>query len=609
MTVVNSSANVYVEVLDRSQVDLPLIQVATGALVTFSKQGPVDQVVEINKGPNHFKKIFGNADIAMCMALNGYGHYTALTALLKMGVLKVVRVHNRAKFGGLTVHQNASNLIDFKAWTSAKDVDPNDPNKFFMDSADADFGTPTKDLFYIFGVDPNMYNGDYRVVITNVNGALGTLDSNGVKVQKNPNTFQIQVYSASSVVNGYPMETFIVSRSKQVDGYGRQQYLESVINGKSRYIRVLDNPVNVLEVSPATLSESPLMYYPSTGIAVPRVLASLCDGDSGITVADLALLPTIYKGIDDFPLNVSATLPPATKKKSGWQLFMDREEVSFDLLLNAGTGYLVQKTMQAVADSRGDCFAIYDGPFDMQGNKYDPTGDPISFRNDDFDADTANGAVYCDWFNIYDPDTGQQITVPPSGHVAAIYCNTDITSATWFSPAGLKRAVLEQIDPNFISSCMIYRQADRDALSDNQINFTRYLPNIGTALWNDNTLQRQESALSYVNVVRLLKFCMKSITATLLYEVFDPNDAFLRSIIVSKLNGIFEPIKAGQGLYGYNVICLGPEEPNSNNTYTDISLGNVNVDCYISPVIPGKRLMVRLIVNKAGATLGPVTTA
>ena len=609
---INSSAGVYFQVIDESQVPLSQSQVAVGAISFFSKQGPVDQIVKITGGPNQFINLFGLPDASV-----SYAHHQALVALTQMNTLLCTRVHNNALFGGLTACIETVTVLpadplnppavpetikqfSFKKWTSGKMVDPNNHNTFYSKS-DPDF-TDASDLFYIYGVDPNSFTSNYRVSVSDIKDSTD---------KSNPNTFKIKVFSAKGTS---PIETWLVSLTKQTDGYGRQQFMEKVINGESRYIRVLVNTnfntISGLKViKAANITASSVVDYYGTTLTDKAILHN---GDSGLTdgqggTIDASTVSTIINGQDAFPAAI-ADAPSATKN-SGWQLYIDREEVDFDLLINGGyTSQVVHQKMLEIADTRGDCFAILDIPVDMQGSKYDPTTAPIEYRDNILNANTPNGALYTPWYEVNDPYSGQTISIPPAGHLAAIYCFTDTNYATWFSPAGLNRGIIERIDGNFVQADMVYNQAARNHLNDYQINFTRYLSNIGTAIWNDSTLQSVESAESYISVVRLLKFCIKNINRALLYDVFEPNDATLRAKIKGTLSNILEPISNARGLYKYEIVCSGPDDANSNNTNLNIAQGILNVDVYLWPTIPAKRIMVRLYVERSGAVIGTVSS-
>lgn len=138
----------------------------------------------------------------------------------------------------------------------------------------------------------------------------------------------------------------------------------------------------------------------------------------------------------------------------------------------------------------------------------------------------------------------------------------------------------------------------------NQICPTRVFEDIGIAIWGDITLQRMNSALSNVNVRRLLNFIQINVQTSLMYSVFDPNDDILRNQIIFAITNILEPIRLGRGLYTYSVVC-----DDSNNTDADIANGILNVDVYLEPVIPAKRIMVQLIVTQTSVTIGTVTTS
>jgi hypothetical protein len=674
-TLVNTSAGVYVSVEDRSQNLTSKQKVSIGAIVLFASQGPVDQLVKITKGSDEFISVFGNPD-----PLLGYGSYCAITALRWMPELYVTRVHNDARYGGLKCTlKTGDTKLSLVQFDTPKSVDPYDPNKFYLDTTS--YFDDVADFFYVYGATPSTINADIRVSIANFKDASDSA---------RPNTFQILVWSKGN--SRVPLESWTVSREHQVDGYGRQLYMDNVINGRSKYIRVLNNALNKDTLTATLLPTATSLQYlatrgtaqvgtpqvgtPQVGTAQvgtaavgtfgqpgyvaasadyapaspnyvpasadytpassnyapassdyipPSTLAFLSAGHNGNTKAygstdaiETTMLPLIYNGDQDpFPSHISD--PPIPYKNSGWKLYADREEVAYDLMINGGVVIpSVQARMVEIAEKRGDVFVILDVPYDAQGNRYDPSTKAISFRYDPLGTstigdtskgiDSADAALYTPWVEILDKYTGRNMVVPISGHIAAIYCKTDIDYATWFAPAGLKRGILEDIDSNFAQATMVYHQQDRDDLHDAQVNCTRVVQGIGTAIWDATTLQKKDSALSNVSVVRLLKYCTRNVNQQLLYNVFDPNDPFLRAEIKHRLDAILEPIKLNRGLTSYLVVCAGPEEDNSNNTYQDIADGNINVDVYLEPVIPAKKIFVKLIVNKAGAVLGAVQT-
>jgi phage tail sheath protein FI len=207
--------------------------------------------------------------------------------------------------------------------------------------------------------------------------------------------------------------------------------------------------------------------------------------------------------------------------------------------------------------------------------------------------DTTYAGVYTPWIDVEDTTSGYPIQIPPSGHVAAIFARTDRTTATWFSPAGLKRGYL-----NILGVGNIYNQEARDIFEPAQINCIRVIPGVGTALWGDRTLQLRDTALSFISVRRLMLYIASSTERVLLSSVFDPNDDALRTDIKHSLITLLDPIKDGKGLYDYTVRC-----DDKNNSKNDIAAGVLNVDVFLDPVIPARKINVRLVITRTGVDL------
>jgi phage tail sheath protein FI len=143
--------------------------------------------------------------------------------------------------------------------------------------------------------------------------------------------------------------------------------------------------------------------------------------------------------------------------------------------------------------------------------------------------------------------------VPPSGHVAAAYARTDKERALWFSPAGMVRG---RLDVQGVRK--VYNEGMRETLASIQINPMRVVPNSGVKIWGDSTAQTRASALSNVNVRRLMCYLEKSLSIALLYNVFDPNDNVLRAQIRSICDDFLRPLLYNRALkYGWR--CLPRE--------------------------------------------------
>lgn len=604
----HSSAGVYTSEDDRTEKKAGVVAPDTsiGSIVIFADQGPVDQVVPIT-GTTQMLETFGIPNVNVAAAGSHFGIYCGLEALTEMRTLLVTRVHKDARWAGLTVKLNVVPQLGaqgpqgqqgtlgtteynvfLQSWATGKFVDAYDPNKFVAGPAETEFDTTlnvaTKliDLFYVTGIDPREGSKNFRIAITDVRGSDDAA---------RPNTFRIEVLGATDIAsNATVLETFVVSLKNQLSGMGDQLFLEDVINGKSKIIRVRANlAATAMYSMPSPVSPATKFEKSGDGLS----FGILTSGSNGLDFS-AGEMADILNGIDTFPTEV---FPTATKKSSGWQLYRNKERVVTAIMINGGyTIPAVQKEMLEVAKARQDAFAILDIANASQGTRYDLTTKAIEYRKDVANlgnVDSTYGALYTPWYIVKDTFNNTTMQIPPSGHLAAIFARTDRTSASWFAPAGIKRAYLNIIDVG-----ATYDQPARDTLVTNQINPTRVIPNLGIFVWGDVTLQLKETVLSTISIRRLLLFLAFNTEITILHTVFDPLSEALKNDVLGRLVSILEPIKLGDGLISYDIIS-----DKTNNNQDDADAGNLNVDIYLNPRMPFKRCYVRFILSRAGVSI------
>lgn len=385
------------------------------------------------------------------------------------------------------------------------------------------------DMFAVFGENPGEWNAEHRISIT--------------KVDTTEDTFQINVFRPGQTV---PFESWPVSRVRQLDGFGRQLFLEERINPVSPNIQVLNNAADTQAVT--------------NNWTTPIQMAG---GDNGT-------VPTLY--------DISA----------GYDLYADPESVDIRIMINGGyADPIVQRTMDNICQSRKDCIALLDVPSDAQ----DYIG-AINYRNNILNLDSNYSALYtCDQLVV---DNLNDITlyVPPSGFIARALARTDAL----YGPYGFAAAGMDRGDVPSLGSRFRYNQGQRDLLAEAQVNYIRTFIGQGFKIWEQFTCTKKPSALQYLNVRMLLIFIQASVKNSLLYNVFDPNDDITRQRIKSNIEQFLDGIVAGRGLYRYKVVC-----DSSNNKPQDIADGLLNVAVYVDPVIPARRILLTTIITKTGA--------
>lgn len=538
-----ASPGVYVNEIDLS--DRVISSGTTiAAIVGASAKGPVNERSLITS-TQEFINVFGHPNPKISMM-----HYSALSFLEESGTLYVTRVvgDNTLTAGAyLTVDDpNATTpilrLSNFDDGTSTPKgiVDPI-KNLGFL----ADDPAINNTLLYICAANPGSWNNRLAIQIRPSN-SIGIAVGDG----HDSYDFYIDVYLDYTGPRNHPVESFLVNRENKVDGFGNQLFVEDVINRKSNYIRVKNNP--------------------------------FCK--------KIKILKNAFEFLDGA---TDGNLPSNFDIMAGWDLYTDPETIDIGLLINGGyTSPEVQIKMDELAQLRKDCIALLDIPSNMQ-----QTADAITYRKEILNLDSSYSALYTPDVKIKDPYNDIELFVPLSGYAAAICARTDNNTYLWNAPAGLNNGQLRVIELRHI-----YNLPARDALDAANINMVRVFPGMGRAMWAQNTMQSKASALSNINVRRLLNYMEKRIANSSLYSVFETNNYLLRLRLVTMIEAFLSPIKANGGLLDFMVVC-----DESNNPVSAVASGNLILDVYVDPTLPAKRIHLNATITKTGAIFRETT--
>lgn len=528
-----------------------------GAIVLASNQGPV-MTRELVTDSDEFIALFGKPDPTA-----GYGHYAALNYLKKASVLYVTRVINDdANKGALPLSAGLFYSVD-----KASDSNPVPHLSNFDDGSGHSTGqydpynTYTFNpntagvenvLFLIVAQNPGKWNQRiYVQVRTSQKGLTSGFDER----YDDPTQFYVDVFLDYKSSRQSPDESFLVSCSKALDGNGKQLYIADVINNQSNLVRVVVNP------------------YAKQKVPVYTTVGNYMEG-----------------GTNGGHVSYGQMM-------RGWDLYKDTESIAVNILIQGGqpagmndpTDIAdVQRHMLEIAQSRMDSVAILDIPDDLQ-----ETANAVAYVNGNLNVDSSYGGIYSPSVKVLDSYNDRYVWLPPSCFVPGNYAETDSKYEVWFDPAGMYRGTILCDDVKFI-----YNKGHRNVLHSNRINAIRFFPKgDGYKIWDAITLQSEASALSNIAVRRLLNYLETSISATVDFSVFDPNDTILWSRLVAKCNSFLQPIADARGLYWFKVIC-----DETNNKPATIATGDLYLDAYFDPVICAKRIHMRAHILKTGAT-------
>ena len=270
-------------------------------------------------------------------------------------------------------------------------------------------------------------------------------------------------------------------------------------------------------------------------------------------------------------------------------LFANKDEYQFNLTtvpgLNKSDHSTEVVTLINNAQSRGDNLAVVD---------MDGYGTALStIVTTAAGIDSSYAATYWPWLQTADPDTGDNVWVPASTMMPAVYAFNDNSSEAWFAPAGFNRGGLATV----VRAERKLTQGNGDTLYAGKVNPIATFPNQGVVVFGQKTLQKRASALDRVNVRRLLIELKSYISQVGDNLVFEQNTIATRNNFLAQVNPYLESVQQRQGLYAFKVVM-----DESNNTADVIDRNELIGQIYIQPTRTAEYVILDFNVLPTGAT-------
>jgi hypothetical protein len=248
----------------------------------------------------------------------------------------------------------------------------------------------------------------------------------------------------------------------------------------------------------------------------------------------------------------------------------------------------VQLAMIAHCENMGDRMAVLDAPPGLNAQQI------REWRVDKAGYDSKFAVVYWPWVKVFDPATGQNIFVPPSGHMAGIWGRNDDTR-------GVHKAPANEVIRGAITLETNITKAEHDLLNPIGVNVIRAFPGRGIRVWGARTLS-SDSSWRYINVRRLFNYIEESILLGTQWVVFEPNDMDLWARLRRTIGSFLLRLWRDGALFGAT-----PEQAfyvkcdDETNPPDMIDAGQVTVEIGISPVKPAEFVVFRLAQFSGGA--------
>ena len=199
-------------------------------------------------------------------------------------------------------------------------------------------------------------------------------------------------------------------------------------------------------------------------------------------------------------------------------------------------------------------------------------------------------AIYYPWIKIADPvNKGQQIFVPPSGHMAGVWARVG-------GERGVHKAPANEAVMGAVGMEVQVTKGEQEILNPNGINCIRSFPGTGIRVWGARTLAtRGNPSWKYVNVRRLFNYLEESMEQNLQWVVFEPNDMDLWGRVRRNISAfLYTEWKEGKLFGGAPQEAFYVKCDAETNPQEMIDLGRLYCEIGVNPVKPAEFVIVRI---------------
>jgi hypothetical protein len=296
------------------------------------------------------------------------------------------------------------------------------------------------------------------------------------------------------------------------------------------------------------------------------------EGDNGITSDYYAFLNGIYTFNNPEGVNINVFATPG-----------------LDLRDQPG---LIENAVDMIESDRADSIYIITTP-DTDADGIALSSDEAVSILDDSGIDSNYSATYFPWLQMNDTENNRYVWLPPTLEVVRNIALTDNVAFPWFAPAGYNRGVT-----NAIKARVKLRSDARDTLYQGRINPMATFSDVGVVIFGNTTLQVKDSALSKINVRRLLLQARKLISAVSVRLLFEQNDEVVRNQFLSLVNPILDNIRKERGLIDFRVELADTPE--------SIDRNELNGRIFIKPTPALEFISIEFNITNTGASFDDI---
>lgn len=343
--------------------------------------------------------------------------------------------------------------------------------------------------------------------------------ANEVKNAPEANNFHLIIFDTVGYFKqkGSILETFenLSTNVNSVDDQGQNNFWSNVVNRESNYLYGG-------EVSPANVSDK---------MATTKELTGGNNQQSTLGLDEYIKAYTLYRDAELYNTPIIIAGEAVTS-------------------LDAEGSILANYIIQSVAEYRKDTFVFISPPLEAVLNNRGKEDQACVTARKGLGS-TSYATMDNNWKYMYDKYNDTFRWVPCNGDHAGLYAQNDRERDPWVSAAGTSKGRMK----NVVKFAWNPDKPARDVLYSNDINPMFIMAIVGPVLFGDKTLLGKNTALSRVNVRRLLIVLEKTIASAAVDMLFEFNDEFTQRRFVSMVEPFLKDAQGRRGLTAYKVIA------------------------------------------------------
>lgn len=236
---------------------------------------------------------------------------------------------------------------------------------------------------------------------------------------------------------------------------------------------------------------------------------------------------------------------------AAWSLFTSKETTQIPLAIGGAIDDVLSPyLLQNILEVRRDGVAFFSPKMaSVVNNRGNEVNDIITDRQV---LPSSSYAAFDDnWKYMYDRYNDKYRWVPCAGDHAGIYARIDRLGNPWESAAGEVNGIIK----NVVKLAWNSDETNRDQLYPHNVNSIVDFPSSGPCVFGDKTLLSANTALSRINVRRLMLVIEGVVMPAARGLLFQFNDDFTQGRFRSIVEPVLRTIEGRRGITAHKVVC------------------------------------------------------